>query len=365
MSGCEQQSPGPGSVLDRLLVRGRRERLPLLASIELTRRCPLDCLHCYLGFARDTPPEEELTRDELLGLFDQFRAEGTLFLTFTGGEPLFREDFREIYLGALRKGFLVTIFTAGTLIDRNIADFFSRYPPFHLDVTILGASEETFDRIAGHPGSFRRSREAIRLLAEREISFGLKSVVGALNREELGEMKSFSRKYGKNFRFDSLICPQLDGSRDNLRHRLEPWEVVRLDREDGEKWREWRDHACRTEGVDSLRLLYACGGGLTSFHVNHRGKLSLCVLDTNFHFNLREGSFREAWREFIPRVRATPADPENPCPGCRLRNLCTSCPAWSRMETGNPGKPSDFLCQIAQVRAKFIDNENKKAVPQT
>ncbi len=351
-------------ILSRLLARGRRERIALHGSIELTRRCDLGCPHCYLGFARRTPKEEELTREELFDLFDQFRAEGCLFLTFTGGEPLLREDFREIYLGALRRGFLVCLFTSGAPLGRPTADFLSRYPPLHVDVTIFGASERIYERISGRPGSFRNARAAVRMLAERGIPFGLKTVVTRRNREELEEMKQYARRYGKTLRFDSLVTPGLDGSRDGLRFRLPPREIIRLDREDEAKWREWRDYACRPGGIEDPGLLYGCGGGLHSFHVSSRGQLSLCVIDTNHRFDLRRGSFREGWREFIPRVRAIRAGPDRPCGGCRHRLLCTVCPAWSRLETGDPEKPVEFLCQVAALRGILKSDEKEKTLPQ-
>lgn len=364
MSGGEEKFSEDKTLLTRIIAQSREERIPIHGSIELTRRCNLACRHCYVGFARDTPPEEELSREELFGLFDQFRAEGCLFLTFTGGEPLLRKDFREIYLGALRRGFMVNLFTNGTLIDRDTADFLSHYPPVHVDITILGATEGTYDRTAGKPGGFRSSREAVRFLAERKIDFGLKTVVSALNREELGEMKQFARRFGKTLRFDSLICPQLNGSRDNLRHRLDPREVIRLDREDEEKWREWQDFVCRTGEIQFRGALYACGAGICNFHVTSTGQLGLCVLDTNHHFDLRRGSFRQAWREFIPGVRAIRAGPDNPCARCDLRAICTACPAWSRLETGDPEKKINFLCQVANLRSILRDNEKEKALSQ-
>lgn len=364
MSGGKGVTGGDKALLSRIVARSREERIPIHGSIELTRRCNLACPHCYVGFDRGTPPEEELSRDDLCELFDQFRSEGCLFLTFTGGEPLLREDFREIYLGALRRGILVSLFTNGTLIDRETADFLARYPPVRVDITVLGATERTYERAAGNRAGFRLVREAVRLLAEREIDFGLKTVVSALNREDLGEIKKFARRYGKTLRFDSLICPQLNGSRDNLRHRLDPREVIRLDREDRQKWREWRDFACRTGEIRYRGFLYACGAGLCNFHVTSRGKLGLCVLDTNHLFDLRRGSFRQGWREFIPSVRAIPVSPGNPCGKCDLRAICTACPAWSRLETGDPEKKVYFLCQVARFRSILRDNEEEKALSQ-
>ncbi len=355
---------GDNPVLARLLDRGRKERLPLHGSIELTRRCNLDCPYCYLRFDHGVSPDNELSIRELLGLFDQFAAEGCLFLTFTGGEPLLREDFREIYLGAIRKGLITAVFTNGALIDADTVDFFARYPPLQIDITIFGSTAETADRVAGRKGSFARVREAISLLEERKIPFGLKTVVSTLNRGELREMKEFARRRGKILRFDGLITPQLNGSRENLRYRLDPEEVIRLDREDAAKWREWTEYACRQGKIPDRGLLYGCGGGLHSFHVSAEGKLSLCVLDTNHRFDLRKGAFREGWREFIPRVRAIRTGPGNPCGGCDLRPLCTSCPAWARLEAGDPEKPVDFLCQIARQRAILKREEAEKTLSQ-
>jgi len=57
-----------------------------------------------------------------LGILDEVADAGCLWLLITGGEPLLRPDFRDIYMYAKRKGFLITLFTNGTLLDADIAD---------------------------------------------------------------------------------------------------------------------------------------------------------------------------------------------------------------------------------------------------
>src|SRR5216683_2175205 len=99
-------------------------RLPLSGTIEVTRRCPLTCLHCYnnLPMADAEARHRELTYDEHCRLLDEMADAGCLWLLFTGGEIFARPDFLDIYTYAKKKGFLITLFTNGTLITERIAD---------------------------------------------------------------------------------------------------------------------------------------------------------------------------------------------------------------------------------------------------
>jgi len=349
----------------------RKLRFPLHGMIELTRRCNLRCPYCYVGFAHNISPQEELGREQIFSLLDQIISEGCLFVTFTGGEPLLRKDFRDIYSRAVRKGLLVSIFTNGTLIDRDMVDFFNEYPPFYIDITLPGVTAATYERVTGVKGSFSKCMDAVRLLKENEIPFRLKSVISRLNRHEIRDIKKFAEDMVGLFRFDAMISPRLDGSRDALRYRLTPEEIVALDYEDEKKWEDWLDFSCRHWGsIDSDRL-YKCGAGMYSFHVSSGGKLGLCVLDTNYRYNLTEGSFKEGWHRFIPRVRGKKARELTRCDSCELHPVCGTCPAWSTLENGGPEKPVEFLCRVARVRGELLsrerrsENEEKEKVSKT
>ncbi|MEA3506802.1 MAG: radical SAM protein, partial [Elusimicrobiota bacterium] len=146
---------------ERLFERIRSRRLPFQGTFELTRRCNLRCSYCYVGFDWKISPEEELSREEIYSLLDQVAAAGCLFLTFTGGEPLSREDFPAIYSYAVQKGIKVVIFTNGTLIDRTLAALFREQPPLYLEITMPGISEEVYERVTGVKGSYERFRKAL------------------------------------------------------------------------------------------------------------------------------------------------------------------------------------------------------------
>src|SRR5579859_2454311 len=147
------------------------KRAPMDVSIEITRRCPLTCLHCYnnLPMGDLGAKNHELTTAEHKQLLDELHAAGTLWILYTGGEIFARKDFLEIYTYAKQKGFLITLFTNGTLIDEKVADYLAQYRPLGIEITLYGATKETYERLTGITGSYERCMRGIRLLMERNL----------------------------------------------------------------------------------------------------------------------------------------------------------------------------------------------------
>ena len=95
------------------------KRAPMQVSIEVTRRCPLECQHCYnnLPMGDQDARSREMTTEEHFNMLDELVEMGCFWLLYTGGEIFARKDFLEIYTYAKKKGFLITLFTNGTLIN--------------------------------------------------------------------------------------------------------------------------------------------------------------------------------------------------------------------------------------------------------
>src|SRR5689334_8916671 len=123
-----------------LFERAQAENLPIAAGFELTHRCNLACLHCYVNLpaADRFAQRREMTTAEAKGVIDQIVEAGVLYLTFTGGEPLLRADFAEIYSHAHQSGLLVSVYTNATLITESIVELFVTRPPRMLEITQYG-----------------------------------------------------------------------------------------------------------------------------------------------------------------------------------------------------------------------------------
>lgn len=334
------------------------KRIPIGATIEVTRRCNNRCVHCYNNLpARDKAAlSKELTTQEHCRILDQIAAAGGLWLLFTGGEIFLRDDFIDIYAYAKRKGFLVTLFTNATLITPDIADHLVKYKPFSIEVTLYGTSRDTYEKVTGVPGSFDRCMQGIHLLQERNLPLKLKTMVIEPNKDDLGEMKRYvEQELGLPFKFDALINPRCDSSLRPLQVRLSPAEVVELDLRDPARVTEWREFCERFKkrgrAGNPTDYLYRCGGGGRSFAIDPYGRMRMCVLSSDRSYDVREGNFLEGWEQFLGKLREKKATKATKCSNCSISSMCGNCPANAGLECGDPEEPVDFLCQVAHLRA--------------
>jgi radical SAM protein with 4Fe4S-binding SPASM domain len=345
-----------GDFARRLAERVRGKRVPMMGSFELTFRCNLRCKHCYLDGQHDgVPGMEELSLDEIRDILDQVADAGCLWLLLTGGEPLVRDDFLDIYTYAKHKGFLIFLFTNGTLLTPEIADVLAEYPPFVTEVTLYGQTRETYERITGISGSFDRCIRGIELLVGRGLQTKLKTMLMTLNQHELSDIKGYAEDLGIGFRYDAKLNPGLDAERFPLDYRLSPEQIVAYDLRDADRMVEWHRFCERMMDSVSPRIhLYNCGAGVTAFHIDPFGKLSVCMLSREPEYDLREGSFDEGWKHVLRDTRYQAAPEDYICNQCELLSLCGQCPGWTKLEGGDPVKPVTFLCKLAHLRAKTL-----------
>ncbi len=333
------------------------QRIPYSGSAELTFRCNLRCAHCYAaGNNNPASARQELAAGEWRGIFDQIADEGCLWLLLTGGEPLTRPDFADLYLYAKRKGFLLTLFTNGTLLTPRALDVLAEWPPFAVEITLYGRTQATYERITGVPGSHARCMRGIELLMARRIPLRLKTMLLTLNQHELWDIKAYAEGLGVQFRFDPMVNAGLDGARQPTGLRLSPEEIVRFDMADTPRWADWGDFWQRLRDVrPDPRFLYTCGAGLRSFHVDPYGRLCACMMARAQTYDLRQGTFRMGWHDFLYEVHRQPATRDYRCRQCHLHALCGQCPAWGRLEHGEPEEPVEFLCRVAHLRAEALE----------
>ena len=171
---------------------------------------------------------------------------GAMWCLLTGGEPLLRDDFEDIYLGLKRQGLLVSVFTNACLVTPAHIDLFRKYPPSDIEVTVYGVTRETYERVTRRPGSFDRFMRGLNLLMDSGIRIRLKAMAIQSNLHEQNEIAEFCRARTKDYyRFDPLLHLRFDGDpvrNDEIRaERLTPEQIVALERADEQRIKAMRE----------------------------------------------------------------------------------------------------------------------------
>jgi radical SAM protein with 4Fe4S-binding SPASM domain len=336
-------------------------RAPMFGIIELTERCNLRCQHCYIHDpARDRQIQSnELSTEQWFGIFDELADAGCLWMTWTGGEILLRKDFVELYRYAKRKGFLIVLFTNGTLLTPELVSFLAEWYPHYMEITLYGMTSETYERVTGVPGALKRCLAGIEGIHGAAIPLRLKTVAMTLNSHELQAMYDYAANLGLEFRHDSVLRPTFFG-KDIRDLRLPPEEVVALDfvrPTAAESFRTAYDltvDAAESNPLYDSGRLYNCGAGFRSFHIDPYGQLTGCHMVRSPTYDLRSGTFREGWNEFLGAQRDRRIAQQFACIGCDLVALCQRCPAFSELENGDPETVVEFACDVAHLRAKRL-----------
>ncbi len=341
-----------------LLQRDSQGRsIPLSGSIEITARCNLDCVHCYLvrSVNADKIPSPELTKEEFFRIVDEIVEQGCLWLLITGGEPLLRTDFESLYVYAKKKGLFITLFTNATLVTPRIADMLAEWLPSSIEITLYGRTQATYEAVTGVPGSYECCISGIECLLDRGSPLQLKTVISTLNCHELPEMRKYAQELGVGFRFDPVLIPRMDGDASPTVFRISPEQAVELDLTDEKRVKGLREFAKQFCGPPpESDLLYFCGAGVSTFHIDARGRLSPCLTSRQQSYNLRSGTFWEGWQEFMPLIRAQKRKRKTPCSACHLLSLCGLCPGLARLECGDDEAVVDYHCNIAHMRYESL-----------
>jgi radical SAM protein with 4Fe4S-binding SPASM domain len=351
-----------GQFLEALVRKLAAAEIPFSASIELTERCNLRCVHCLLGDQSllQRRRSDELGTADWLGILDQIAALGTLRLLITGGDPLLRPDFADVYRHAKQLGLVVTVFTNGTMVTPELVELFRDLPPYAVEISLYGATAATHEAITGVPGSFQRCLDGIERLRSAGVDLGLKTILMKSNQHELDGIAALARSLGKlTFRFDTEIQGGFGGDRRPLAVRLEPEEAVRAELSCLETAKAWTDFIRRRERLKPAPAdtLYSCGAGKSGFSVDPYGRLHPCLVVRHIAHDLRGATLAAGLAAIREQLAAHKTPLDFACSTCEDRTVCSACPAFALQELGIEDRPAAFQCSMTRIRRRVFGCE--------
>ena len=345
--------------------KAKKARTLLSLAIEITPRCNNNCVHCYINQPeRDSlSVHNELSLEKWTDIIDSACEMGALWLLISGGEPLLRDDFSDIYIYAKKKGLLVSVFTNASLISKEHVSLFKTFPPRSLEITVYGVSNLVHNRVT-QAGLFNKTMAGIRLLKKESIPITLKAIALKSNYCEINQIYDYCKSNSdRPVRIDSLLHLRYDNdpekNRKILSQRLSPDRIIEIDKIDHMKCDAIRRKCTIVANThqnanDQIKML-RCSAGINSCCISFDGIFKLCTsLNNNrYTYDLKNGTLQEAWEVFTPTIRnisLSNLKDIKKCFSCDIEQLCAHCAAIDDLEGVSDHDHLPYYCDVAKMR---------------
>ena len=329
-----------------LSFKARDKAIPISGSFELTPLCNLDCKMCYVHLQKaQMDGAELLTVDEWKHIMQQAIDADMMYACLTGGECLTYPGFRELYLFLQHKGVEVSIFTNGLLMDVDMLDFLQVHPPAVVQITLYGASEDAYERVAGKR-AFAQVMENIRRLEDAKIPLRI-SVTPNAFMQDGEDIIRLLHADGLTFAINTgLISPRKETGRKLADAVLDDY-VAMLKLRQALKGRQIEPD-CDPESLPDPGSENAaaergvrCGAGRSSFAIDWQGRMRPCNTFPCEPVDVITLGFSEAWKRTNHNALNYPLPAE--CEGCAYKGVCKHCVA--EHAAGAPaGHASPAIC---------------------
>ena len=191
-----------------LHAKGASLGIPVGGNFELTARCNFDCPMCYIHLSNEEVAArgKELTAQQWISLAEQARDRGLIFALLTGGEPLVRKDFFEIYGAMKEMGLLISLNSNGSTLQGENLQKLIDDPPQRVNVSLYGGSAETYRTMCGND-AFDRVVKNIRDMKQAGIDVRVNVSLTPYNYPDLEKIYAISKELKTVVKVSSYMYP--------------------------------------------------------------------------------------------------------------------------------------------------------------
>lgn len=353
------------------------KRTPTSGTFELTVRCNLHCKMCLFRHAdceNSQLKSQELTAEQWVDMARQAAEAGTFSLLITGGEPMLRPDFCEIWEGVYKQGFLITLYTNATLVTPQIMETLRKYPPHKIGVTLYGASPETYQKVCGSSGAYQKALDGMHQLHTLPSVMDFRTTIIKDNYADADAMENLvHQEFGPQYMLTQtrIVTQSVRGACADVNTcRLEPEDNVKLafrrtinlikeyvgDRYDERNLALEHKKLSEESFLQPKLTLLGCDAGMSSYTISWDGKLLGCQMLGAFSTDALTNGLLSAWKQFPLTVKLPPVNPN--CLACKSLDICNCCYASRFAETGDPGGLPEYVCKDTAILQKLYDKNN-------
>ncbi len=332
------------SIIEEISGRADRLLIPLTVLLEPTRRCNLECRHCYR--IEDTK-REEISLQRITNLLTELRQAGCLFLTISGGEPLLHPDFLDICRQAHSLNMAISIFTNGTLITESLIEQLAQLNIVDIHLSIYGVTSETHDSITQHKGSYNKTINAASMLKRHGLPVRFKYIMMKGNIREYKDMLGLAKQMDIPYDIDPIITPRDDGD-------MAPTTLSLSNEDLGLIYKDVLPPA--TDSQTST----TCSSGRSYCAINSYGDVYPCIQLPVPAGNIMDSAFLDIWNnsKWFREIRNFCSPSQAACAICAEVGYCRPCPGMNYLETKNIYGISNETCRHARAIKRAVTDKN-------
>ena len=331
-----------------------------LLAVNLTRRCNLNCAHCYLDAKTlQQGDDDELSTVEVQALLDDVATlgHGTM-IVLTGGEPLLRKDLEILIEHGTGLGLPMVVGTSGMLLTERRVLSLKKAGVLGLGISLDSLQADIHDKFRGYEGAWAKTMAAIERCRRHRLDFQLHFSVTEQNAGELAAMIEFAQSCGaRALNVFFLVCVGRAQSFVSL--TADRYEAVLVELIQAQA--DYPDLILRPRCAPHYkRIAYqlqpqaainrisgreadGCIAGIHYARVNHQGGVTACPYIEQAVGNIRDTAFSALWADAEDFARLRSPELGGKCGICEYRMLCGGCRARP-LAAGGELMDADDLC---------------------
>lgn len=325
----------------------------LMTTLELTYRCNLKCVHCYL--TPNDPYRKEMPTDEWIRAIREMTELGAMYIVITGGEPTLYPGFWDILEELKRQNILIRLFTNATTLDEEDIDRLILCGVRYVDVSLYGSDAATHEAVTGVPGSFDRTVTTIKRLKAAGVHLNLKASILRSNHQDINRLYRLMRSLGGLPLLTPNVTPDNEGGLDPVSVSVGEEEICYL------LEHFYQDYSKISRPVDPMPMAMRCSAGFATLTVAPNGEVIPCVQLRVSMGNVQRNSLRRIWHHSPVQyyVKSLTNVPSSDCANCELEGFCIRCPGLAQIETGSIWSRSPNACRYAAYIQTALERQNK------
>lgn len=350
-------------LMSYLFAKASKNKVPLSCAFEISPLCNMDCKMCYVKLDKKQMDSigKQVTVDQWIDIAKQARDMGVLYILITGGEPFLHKDFKKLYTELSKMGFILAINSNGTLIDEEVVSWLAENPPTRINITLYGASNETYKRLCNNPKGFTQVTNAVKLLREHNIPVKLNASMTPYNISDLDQMYKVADDLGVQINVATYMFPPIRRDKDSVGKN------DRFDEKSSGKYMAYTDlkkfsddvYKYRAEQIlkmkDNVQIDIEsndeceknglrCRAGKSTFWMTWDGKMMTCgIMDKPVAYPLQVG-LKAAWESIVEQTSKLRLPSE--CNTCNKKDICQVCAAVCYTEKGDVSSKPEYMCKM-------------------